>query len=63
MLQVVECMRGYKIKVWGLVLVTMLTVCSGGIFWMLAHSFPQKLTWMMKESSLQDAQFVLAKVE
>lgn len=38
-LQVVECLSGYKIKVWGLVLVTVLTVCSGGSFWIFAQTF------------------------
>lgn len=62
-MRVVEGLTGYKTNVRSLIPLTLITLLSGGIVWIAAqHNYPQIVTWFMKESSLQEAHYVLAKV-
>lgn len=61
-LQIVQRLIGYKINVWALAPLILLTFITGGSIWVVAFLFPQTLVWTMQECPIHEAQYVLAKV-
>lgn len=57
-----ERLTGWKRRVWTHAAFGVLTVITGGLVWIVVYLFPQTMLWLLQECSLEEAQYVLAKV-